>query len=116
MIKIVENAEEKKDNSLKLQVGDTLCCWDGNDVPSSVDKNYLMVIRLTDLGDLRKAYTIIALNDTDEQCSATNENDELDAYFYSDLDDLARDIADNYDHIKKVDLVATVKESSNDED
>ena len=116
MIKIVENAEEKKDNSLKLQVGDTLCCWDGNDVPSSVDKNYLMVIRLTDLGDLRKAYTIIALNDTDEQCSATNENDELDAYFYSDLDDLARDIADNFDHIKKVDLVATVKESSNDED
>ena len=116
MIKIVENAEEKKDNSLKLQAGDTLCCWDGNDVPSSVDKNYLMVIRLTDLGDLRKAYTIIALNDTDEQCSATNENGELDAYFYSDLDDLARDIADNFDHIKKVDLVATVKESSNDED
>ena len=116
MIKIVENAEEKKDNSLKLQVGDTLCCQDGNDVPSSVDKNYLMVIRLTGLGDLRKAYTIIALNDTDEQCSATNENDELDAYFYSDLDDLARDIADNFDHIKKVDLVATVKESSNDED
>lgn len=116
MIKIVENAEEKKDNSLKLNVNDTICCWDGNDVPSSVDKNYLMVIRLTDLGDLRKAYTIIALNDTDEQCSATNENDELDAYFYSDLDDLARDIADNFDHIKKVDLVATVKESSNDED
>ena len=116
MIKIVENAEEKKDNSLKLQVGDTLCCWDGNDVPSSVDKNYLMVIRLTDLGDLRKAYTIIALNDTDEQCSATNENDELVEYFYSDLDDLARDIANSYDHIKKVDLVATVKESSNDED
>ena len=116
MIKIVEKAEEKKDNSLKLNVNDTICCWDGNDVPSSVDKNYLMVIRLTDLGDLRKAYTIIALNDTDEQCSATNENDELDAYFYSDLDDLARDIANSYDHIKKVDLVATVKEHSDDED
>lgn len=116
MIKIVENAEEKKDNSSELNVNDTICCWDGNDVPSSVDKNYLMVIRLTDLVDLRKAYTIIALNDTDEQCSATNENDKLDAYFYSDLDDLARDIANSYDHIKKVDLVATVKESSNDED
>lgn len=116
MIKIVENAEEKKDNSLKLQVGDTLCCWDGNDVPSSVDKNYLMVIRLTDLGDLRKAYTIIALNNTNGQCSATNENDKLVEYFYSDLDDLARDIANSYDHIKKVDLVATVKEHSDDED
>ena len=116
MIKIVENAEEKRNKSLKLQVGDTLCCWDGNDVPFSVDKNYLLVIRLTDLGYLRKAYTIIALNDTDEQCSATNENDELDAYFYSDLDDLARDIADNFDHIKKVDLVATVKEHNDDED
>ena len=116
MIKIIENAEEKRNESLKLQVGDTLCCWDGNDVPSSVDKNYLMVIRLTDLGDLRKAYTIIALNDTDEQCSATNENDELVEYFYSDLDDLARDIANSYDHIKKVDLVATVKEHSDDED
>ena len=114
MIEIVENAEEKKDNSLKLNVNDTICCWDGNDVPSSVDKNYLMVIRLTALVDLRKAYTIIALNDTDEQCSATNENDELDAYFYSDLDDLARDIANSYDHIKKVDLVATVKEHEND--
>ena len=113
MIKIVENAEEKKDNSLKLNVNDTICCW--NDVPSSVDKNYLMVIRLTDLEDLRK-YTIIALNDTCDQCSATNENNELDAYFYSDLDDLARDIATNYDHVRKVDLVATVKESSNDED
>ena len=116
MIKIVENAEEKRNESLKLQVGDTLCCWDGNDVPSSVDKNYLMVIGLTNFGDLRKAYTIIALNETDEQCSATNENNELDAYFYSDLDDLARDIANSHDHIKKVDLVATVKESSNDEE
>lgn len=116
MIKIVEKPEEKRNESLKLQVGDTLCCWDGNDVPSSVDKNYLMVAQLNDFGDLSKAYTIIALNDTDEQCSATNENDELDAYFYSDLDDLARDIANSYDHIKKVDLVATVKGSSNDED
>lgn len=116
MIKIIENAEEKRNESLKLQVGDTLCCWNGNDVPSSVDKNYLMVIRLTDLGDLRKPYTIIALNDTCDQCSATNENDKLVEYFYSDLDDLARDIANSYDHIKKVDLVATVKESSNDED
>lgn len=116
MIKIVENAEEKRNESLKLQVGDTLCCWDGNDVPSSVDKNYLMVIRLTDLEDLRKDYTIIALNDTDDQCRATNENDMLDKYFYSDLDDLARDIVNNYDHIKKVDLVATAKEHSDDED
>ena len=116
MIKIVENAEEKKDNSLKLNVNDTICCWNNNDVPSSVDKNYLMVIRLTDLEDLRKAYTIIALNDTDEQCSATNENDELDAYFYSDLDDLVQDIVNSYDHVRKVDLVATAKESSNDED
>ena len=116
MIKIVENAEEKRNESLKLQVGDTLCCWNGNDVPSSVDKNYLMVIRFTDLGDLRKPYTIIALNNTNEQCSATNENDKLVEYFYSDLDDLARDIANSYDHIKKVDLVATVKEHSDDED
>lgn len=116
MIKIVEKPEEKRNESLKLQVGDTLCCWDGNDVPSSVDKNYLMVVRLTDLGYLRKAYTIIALNDTDEQCKATNANDELDEYFYSDLDDLARDIVNSYDHVRKVDLVATAKESSNDED
>ena len=114
MIKIVENAEEKRNESLKLQVGDTLCCWDGNDVPSDVDKNYLMVAQLNGYGE--KPYTIIALNYTDEQCSATNENYALDKYFYSDLDDLARDIATNYDHIKKVDLVATVKESSNDED
>lgn len=114
MIKIVEKPEEKRNESLKLQVGDTLCCWDGNDVPSSVDKNYLMVIRLTDLGE--KAYTIIALNDTDEQCSATDENDELDAYFYSDLDDLVQDIVNSYDHVRKVDLVATVKEPSDDED
>lgn len=116
MIKIVENAEEKRNESLKLQVGDTLCCWDGNDVLSSVDKNYLMVIRVTDLGDLRKPYTVIALNDTRDQSKATNANDKLYVYFYSDLDDLARDIANSYDHIKKVDLVATVKESSNDED
>lgn len=116
MIKIVENAEEKRNESLKLQVGDTLCCWDGNDVPSSVDKNYLMVIGLTNFGDLRKAYTIIALNETDEQCSATNENNELDAYFYSDLDDLVQDIVNSYDHVRKVDLVATVKEHSDDED
>lgn len=116
MIKIAENAEEKKDNSLKLNVNDTICCWNNNDVPSDVDKNYLMVAQLNDYGELKKPYTIIALNDTDEQCSATNENYALDKYFYSDLDDLARDIATNYDHIKKVDLVATVKESSNDED
>ena len=116
MIKIVEKPEEKRNESLKLQVGDTLCCWDGNDVPSSVDKNYLMVIRLPDLGDLRRPYTIIALNDTCDQCKATNANDKLAEYFYSDLDDLARDIANSYDHIKKVDLVATVKEHSDDED
>ena len=116
MIKIIENAEEKRNESLKLQVGDTLCCWDGNDVLSSVDKNYLMVIRVTDFGDLRKHYAIIALNNTNEQCSATNENDKLVEYFYSDFDDLARDIANSYDHIKKVDLVATVKEHSDDED
>lgn len=116
MIKIAENAEEKKDNSLKLNVNDTICCWNNNDVPSDVDKNYLMVAQLNDYGELKKPYTIIALNDTDEQCSATNENDKLTKYFYLDLDDLARDIANSYDHIKKVDLVATVKESSNDED
>ena len=112
MIKIIENAEEKRNESLKLQVGDTLCCWDDEDV----DKSYLMVAQLNDYGELKKPYTIITLNDTDEQCSATNENDELYAYFYSDLDDLARDIATNYDHVRKVDIVATVKESSNDED
>lgn len=116
MIKIVENAEEKKDNSLKLNVNDTICCWDGNDVPSSVDKNYLMVAQLNDYGALKKPYTLIALNDTDEQCSATNENDDLAKYFYSDLDVLVQDIVNNYDHVRKVDLVATVKESSNDED
>ena len=114
MIKIVENAEEKKDNSLKLNVNDTICCW--NDDDASVAKNYLMVAQLNDYGELKKPYTLIALNDTHEQCSATNENEILDKYFYSDLDDLARDIANSYDHIKKVDLVATVKESSNDED
>lgn len=116
MIKIIENAEEKRNESLKLRVGDTLCCWDGNDVPSSVDKNYLMVTKFDDYGGLKKPYTIIALNNTNEQCSATNENDKLVEYFYSDLDDLARDIANSYDHIKKVDLVATVKEHSDDED
>lgn len=114
MIKIVENAEEKKDNSLKLNVNDTICCW--NDDDASVAKNYLMVAQLNDYGELKKPYTLIALNDTHEQCSATNENEILDKYFYSDLDDLARDIANSYDHIKKVDLVATIKESSNDED
>ena len=116
MIKIVENAEEKKDNSLKLNVNDTICCWNNNDVPFDVDKNYLMVAQLNGYEGLKNPYTIIALNGTDEQCSATNENDELANYFYSDLDDLVRDIANSYDHIKKVDLVATVKESSNDED
>ena len=110
MIKIAEKPEEKRNESLKLQVGDTLCCW--NDDDASVAKNYLMVTKLAD----RKAYTIIALNDTDEQCSATNENDELDAYFYSDLDDLVQDIVNSYDHVRKVDLVATVKEHSDDED
>lgn len=30
MIKIAENAEEKKDNSLKLNVNDTICCWNNN--------------------------------------------------------------------------------------
>ena len=114
MIKIVENAEEKKDNSLKLNVNDTICCW--NDDDASVAKNYLMVTKFDDYRGLKKPYTIIALNNTNGQCSATNENDKLVEYFYSDLDDLARDIANSYDHIKKVDLVATVKESSNDED
>lgn len=36
MIKIIENAEEKRNESL-LQVGDTLCCWNNEDV----DKSYL---------------------------------------------------------------------------
>lgn len=112
MIKIIENAEEKRNESLKLQVGDTLCCWNDEDV----DKSYLMVAQLNDCGELKKPYTIIALNDTDEQCSATNENDELDAYFYSDLDDLVQDIVNSYDHVRKVDLVATEKEHSDDED
>lgn len=114
MIKIIENAEEKRNESLKLQVGDTLCCW--NDDDASVAKNYLTAAKFDDFGGLKKPYTIIALNSTNEQCSATNENDKLVEYFYSDLDDLARDIANSYDHIKKVHLVATVKESSNDED
>ncbi|KWU06446.1 hypothetical protein AEL96_03615 [Lactobacillus crispatus] len=116
MIKIVENAEEKKDNSLKLNVNDTICCWNNYDVPFDVDKNYLMVTKSDDYEYLEKPYTLIALNDTDDQYRATNKNEILDKYFYSDLDDLARDIANSYDHIKKVDLVATVKESSNDED
>lgn len=114
MIKIVEKPEEQKNDSLKLNVNDTICCW--NDDDASVAKNYLMVTEFDDYESLGNTYTLIALNDTDEQCSATNENDELDAYFYSDLDDLARDIANSYDHIKKVDLVATVKEHSDDED
>ena len=111
MIKIVEKSE--KNDLLELNVNDTICCWN-DDV--SVDKNYLMVTKLNDYEDLEKPYTIIALNDTDEQCSATNESDELAKYFYSDLDDLVQDIADNFDHIKKVDLVATVKEHNDDED
>lgn len=114
MIKIVENAEEKKDNSLKLNVNDTICCWNNND--ASVAKNYLMVAQLNDYEELKNPYTIIALNNTNEQCSATNENDELGEYFYSDLDDLVKDIVNNYDHVRKVDLVAIAKESSNDED
>ncbi len=112
MIKIVEKPEEQKNDSLELSVKDTICCW--ND--EGVDKSYLMVTKLNSYVDLEKPYTIIALNDTDDQYRATNENDMLDKYFYSDLDDLARDIVNSYDHIKKVDLVATVKESSNDED
>ena len=112
MIKIVEKPEEQKNDSLELSVKDTICCWNDEDV----DKSYLMVTKFDDYGGLKKPYTIIALNNTNEQCSATNENDKLVEYFYSDLDDLARDIANSYDHIKKVDLVATVKESSNDED
>ena len=32
------------------------------------------------------------------------------------LEDLVKDIVNNYDHVRKVDLVATAKESSNDED
>ena len=114
MIKIIENAEEKRNESLKLQGGDTLCCW--NDDDASVAKNYLMVTKFDDYDYLEKPYTLIALNDTDDQYRATNKNDELGEYFYSDLDDLARDIANSYDHIKKVDLVATVKEHSDDED
>ena len=112
MIKIVEKPEEQKYDSLELSVKDTICCWNDEDV----DKSYLMVTKFDDYRGLKKPYTIIALNNTNGQCSATNENDKLVEYFYSDLDDLARDIANSYDHIKKVDLVATVKESSNDED
>lgn len=114
MIKIVENAEEKKDNSLKLNVNDTICCWNNND--ASVAKNYLMVTKFDDYEYLEKPYTLIALNDTDDQYRATNKNVILDKYFYSDLDDLVKDIVNNYDHVRKVDLVATAKESSNDED
>ena len=114
MIKIVENAEEKRNESLKLQVGDTLCCW--NDDDASVAKNYLMVTKFDDYEYLEKPYTLIALNDTDDQYRATNKNDELGEYFYSDLDDLVQDIVNNYDHVRKVDLVATVKEPSDDED
>lgn len=111
MIKIVEKSE--KNDLLELNVNDTICCWNDD---ASVDKNYLMVTKLNDYEDLEKPYTIIALNDTDEQCSATNENDELAKYFYSDLDDLVQDIVNNYDHVRKVDLVATAKEHSDDED
>ena len=116
MIKIVENAEEKKDNSLKLNVNDTICCWNNYDVPFDVDKNYLMVTKFDDYEYLEKPYTLIALNDTDDQYRATNKNDELGEYFYSDLDDLVQDIVNNYDHVRKVDLVATAKEHSDDED
>lgn len=112
MIKIVEKSE--KNDLLELNVNDTICCW--NDDDAFVNKNYLMVTKLNDYEDLEKPYTVIALNDTDDQSRATNENDMPDKYFYSDLDDLARDIADNFDHIKKVDLVATVKEHNDDED
>ena len=114
MIKIAENAEEKKDNSLKLNVNDTICCWNNND--ASVAKNYLMVTKFEDYEYLEKPYTLIALNDTDDQYRATNKNVILDKYFYSDLDDLVKDIVNNYDYVRKVDLVATAKESSNDED
>ena len=114
MIKIVEKPEEKRNESLKLQVGDTLCCW--NDDDASVAKNYLMVTKFDDYEYLEKPYTLIALNDTDDQYRATNKNDELGEYFYSDLDDLVQDIVNNYDHVRKVDLVATVKEPSDDED
>lgn len=114
MIKIVEKPEEQKNDSLELSVKDTICCW--NDDDASVAKNYLMVTKFDYYGELKKPYTLIALNDTHEQCSATNENDELGEYFYSDLDDLVKDIVNNYDHVRKVDLVATAKESSNDED
>lgn len=109
MIKIVEKSE--KNDLLELNVNDTICCWNDD---ASVDKNYLMVTKLNDYEDLEKPYTLIALNATHEQCRATNENYVL--YFYSDLDNLARDIADSYDHIKKVDLVATAKEHNDDED
>lgn len=109
MIKIVEKSE--KNDLLELNVNDTICCWNDD---ASVDKNYLMVTKLNDYEVLEKPYTLTALNTTDEQHSATNENYVL--YFYSDLDNLARDIADSYDHIKKVDLVATAKEHNDDED
>lgn len=111
MIKIVEKSE--KTDLLELNVNDTICCWNDD---ASVDKNYLMVTKLNDYEDLEKPNTLIALNATHEQCRATNENDVLDKYFYSNLDDLARDIANNCDHIKKVDLVATAKEHNDDED
>lgn len=113
MIKIVEKPEEQND-SLELSVKDTICCW--NDDDASVAKNYLMVTKFDDYEYLEKPYTLIALNDTDDQYRATNKNDELGEYFYSDLDDLVQDIVNNYDHVRKVDLVATVKEPSDDED
>lgn len=83
MIKIIENAEEKRNESL-LQVGDTLCCWNDEDV----DKSYLMVAQLNDCGELKKPYTIIALNDTDEQCSATYEEMDDDAELIADVDEV----------------------------
>ena len=114
MIKIAEKPEEQKNDSLELSVKDTICCW--NDDDASVAKNYLMVTKFDDYEYLEKPYTLIALNDTDDQYRATNKNDELGEYFYSDLDDLVQDIVNNYDHVRKVDLVATVKEPSDDED
>lgn len=114
MIKIVEKPEEQKNDSLELSVKDTICCW--NDDDASVAKDYLMVTKFYDYKHLEKPYTLIVLNDTDHQYRATNKNEILGEYFYSDLDDLVQDIVNNYDHVRKVDLVATAKESSNDED
>lgn len=112
MIKIIQKPEEHKEDSLKLKVGDTLCCWDSDDDV----KAYLMVTHLSSYTYPETPYTIICLNETDYQNKATNENDELAEYFYSNLDNLARDVLNNYDHVKKIDLVATAEEHSDDED